>query len=208
VRAALLGASVLTLALVAVPAAGRADSFTPIRMQVSIAPVARLHSPLRVTVKVDADAGVLDPRSGPLRARVNLADGECGGDFNHTHGVVLLDQDLRPQPDPGEAFQGGAGGSGRPALYGVHPVCVYLQDDFEQFATDTSLQVNVSRPCTLSAARYDGDARALRRARAALRRARSAPARARLARIITRARATALAQQRRGRAACGPGVPL
>ncbi len=143
-------------ALVAGPSAVSADTFTPVRMQVTFAPVARLHKPLKVTVKVSADPGVLDVRQGPLRARVKLTRGECGGTFDYTSGTTLLDRRLSPQPATGLAYQGSATGSGRPAAYGVQTLCVYLEDDFQQFATDTTdYQVNVSKSCTQAAARYD-----------------------------------------------------
>ena len=196
-------------ALASMPAATSADSFTPIRMHVTIAPVARLHKPLAVTVSVSADQGVLNNRSGPVRARVKLTKTECGGAFDHTVGTVLLDRPLSPQPDPSEPYRGSATGSGKPGIYGAQTVCVFIEDDYQQFASDTTdYQVDVSKPCTVAAARYDSAAQALKRARAQFRNARGAAARARLNRLIARRRATASANKRKARSACGPGVPL
>jgi hypothetical protein len=131
------------------------DSFTPVVLNVKIAPVARLHKPLRVRVTVTADAGVLDTAIAPLRIRVKLA-GECGGTFEYTPGVVLLDKQLKPQPSIGHPYSATSSGSGKPNRYGTETVCVFLEEgDDRQFATDTSEQVNVSRHCTVAAARYD-----------------------------------------------------
>jgi hypothetical protein len=156
-----------------------ADSFTPVRMHVVIARVARAHKPLAVTVSVSADAGVLDSRDGPVHALVKLAAGECGSDAESTRGTVLLNRALAPQPSPGVAYSARATGHGSPRVYGVQHVCVFLEDasDHRVFANDTtSYMVNVSRPCTVAANRYD-------RSRTAVNR-------------------------RRARSACGPGVPL
>ena len=199
----------VVLVLVAVPKGVSADSLTPIRMQVSVANVARLDKPLPVTVSVSADPGALDVRSGPLRARVKLAAGECGGVFDHTAGATLLDRELTPQPDPGEPYQGSASGSGRVGGYGVQAVCVYLQDDYQQFATVTSdLSVDVSRPCTVSADAYDRATAAVAQARKALSRARGAAARRRATHALRQRRTAAATQGRRARAACGAGVTL
>lgn len=173
-----------------------ADSFTPVALNVSIAPVARLHMPLRVKVAVTADAGVLDTATAPLRIRVKLAT-ECGGEFAGTAGTVLLDKRLAPQPATGHAYSGSASGSGRPTRYGVQTVCVFMEEegDDRQFATDTASEVDVSRPCTAEAARYDLAERALKRD-------------SRRRQGLARARRIASADRRRARQLCGTGVPL
>jgi hypothetical protein len=160
-----------------------ADSFNPVRLEITVAPVARLHAPLPISVRVAADAGALDDRNGPIRAQVKLAS-ECGGTYQYTQGPVLLDKPLSPQPNTGHPYSGAAHGSGRPSAYGVQTVCVWIEDrDQRVFASDSFTQVNVSPACTSAAARYD----ALRR----------------------RHRKRALASaQRSARRACGPGVAL
>ncbi|HTX32611.1 MAG TPA: hypothetical protein VMD09_14610 [Solirubrobacteraceae bacterium] len=169
---------------VAVPAAtAGADSFTPVRLQITVTPVARLHAPLSLTVHVSADPSVLDDRDGPMRMHVVLA-GECGGTFAYTQGVVLVNKVLNPQPTTGRAYSAVVRGSGRPNAYGVQTVCAYLDDNYETFATDTSNQVNVSQACTTAASRYD---------------------KVRRKRGHKRAKAAA---KRAARRACGPGVPL
>lgn len=172
-------------ATIAYSAAATADSFTPVRLGIKIAPVARLHQPLKVSVDVSADPSVLDNATGPLRIRVKLAQ-ECGGTFSSTPGVTLLDQQLRPQPATGRAYDANASGSGRPNRYGEQTVCAFLEEsgDNRMFANDTSNEVNVSRKCTTAAATYEA-------------------ARRRHAR-----RSTLKADRRAARRACGPGVPL
>ena len=166
-------------------AAAGADSVTPVRLAINIAPVARLHQPLRVSVDVSADPSVLDNATGPLRIRVKLAQ-ECGGTFASTPGITLLDQQLRPQPATGRAYDANASGSGRPTRYGDQTVCAFLEEtgDNRMFANDTSNEVNVSRKCTTAAATYD-------------------TARRRHAR-----QSTLKADRSAARRACGPGVPL
>jgi len=184
VRRFALAAAVLCAAagLAATTAVG--DSFTPVVLNVKIASVARRHKPLAIKVTVTADAGVLDTATAPLRIRVKLA-GECGGTFQYTPGVVLLDKQLKPQPTSGRPYSATAGGSGKPSQYGTQTVCVFLEEqgDDRQFATNTSDQVNVSRPCTAAAARYDTAERRHRRA-------------------------AAKRDRRAARRACGAGVPL
>lgn len=184
------------LALTAAPAA--ADSFTPVGLTITVAPVARLHQPLRVTVAVTADAGVLDIATAPLRIAVKLAS-ECGGSYPGTPGTVLLDRPLTPQPVTGEAYSAQATGSGRPTSYGAQSVCVFLDEegDERQFATDTSDQVDVSEPCTARASRYDAARRALARARRERRR-----------RLVAKRSGAARTDRRAALRACGPGVPL
>jgi hypothetical protein len=180
-RLALLASA---LALLGTAAAG-GDSFTPVRLGITIAPVARLHQPLTVSVDVSADPSVLDNATAPLRIRVKLAQ-ECGGTFSTTPGVTLLDQQLRPQPATGRPYDANASGSGRPTRYGDQTVCAFLEEsgDNRMFANDTSNQVNVSRKCTTAAATYD-----------AARRRHARPS-------------TLKADRRAARRACGPGVPL
>jgi hypothetical protein len=180
-RTALLAA----VAAIAYSAVAGADSFTPVRLAITIAPIARLHQPLKVSVNVSADPSVLDNATGPLRIRVKLAQ-ECGGTFSSTPGVTLLDQQLRPQPATGRAYDANASGSGRPNRYGDQTVCAFLEEggDNRMFANDTSNDVNVSRKCTAAAATYDA-------------------ARRRHAR-----KSTLKTDRQAARRACGPGVPL
>lgn len=203
--AALLIAAAVSL--VAITTAG-ADSFTPVRLSIRITPTAARGVPLKVTVGVSADPGVLDTRDGAMRIGVKLAD-ECGGDFASTPGDTLLDAALNPQPATGRAYAATATGSGRPTTYGVQTVCVYLQDSGEQrvFANDESMTVDVDRACTAAAARYDADERRVSGTRRALRHAHGARAR-----MLRRRLAGQSATARRDRAAavkaCGSGVAL
>jgi hypothetical protein len=183
-RGATTGLVLLGLLGAGAPAAA-ADSFTPVRLQISLAPVARAHAPLRISVAVSADPGALDSRTGPLRVRVKLAS-ECGGTYQYTSGPRLLDQRLAPQPATGHAYTATASGHGTPSAYGQFTVCTWLEEegDNRDFATDQSVQVNVSRSCTLAAARYDAARRRHRR------------------------KSVLAADRRRARTACGPGVTL
>jgi hypothetical protein len=194
----LVGAAALAAALLTVlpTALAGADSFTPIVMTVKIAPVARNHKPLTVTVGVTADPGVLDIASAPLRIRVKLAS-ECGGEFHDTVGTVLVDKQLKPQPTAGQAYSGTVHGSGKPSAYGAETVCVFLEEqgDNRQFATDTSTTVSVSHPCTSKAAHYDAAGQALKRAQ-------------RRKHGVAVARRKANAAHRAALKACGKGVPL
>ena len=178
-----LATAVVAAMALSVPAAV-ADSFTPVTLTTTLAPVARLHKPLKITVAVGADPGVLDNRFGPLQIEVRLAS-ECGGTFQTTPGTTLLNKLLKPQPNAGEAYSAVARGSGRPSSYGVETACVYLeeQSDNRVWASDQSIQVNVSKSCTTAAKRYD-------------------KARKRHKRAVIKA------DRRRARRACGPGVPL
>ncbi|HEY2160152.1 MAG TPA: hypothetical protein VGH24_02510 [Solirubrobacteraceae bacterium] len=180
------GAAALVALAAAVPAGvAGADSFTPVRLTIDVAPVARLHKPLAITVRVSADAGALDTRTAPLRIRVKLSN-ECGGSFAYTTGVVLLDKELSPQPSTGHAYSALASGSGRPSTYGSKVVCTYLEEegDNRMFANDESIETNVSKACTTAAARYDTVRRTHRR-------------KSRIA-----------AARRAARRACGPGVSI
>lgn len=198
------------LLIAAATSSAGADSITPVALTIRIAAVARLHQPLSVTVGVSADPSVLDTRTAPLRIRVKLA-GECGGEFPDTSGTTLLDQQLSPQPAAGQPYAASATGSGKPSAYGVQTVCVYLEEegDNRQFATDTSEQVVVSKPCTTSAARYDRVVRMLARARRRLRRDRHAGhGVTKDRRAVAKDRRVVAKDRRVARRTCGPGVRL
>lgn len=191
-------AGVVAVALSGAPAAG--DSFTPVRASIQVAPVARLHVPLAITVRISADAGALDDRSAPLRVRVKLA-AECGGTYEYTEGPVLVDKRLSPQPATGRPYAGAVSGSGEPTRYGVQTVCLWLEEEGDNrvFYSDQSVTVDVSRACTVQAARYDR----LRRRGRGRRRARGRR------RGHSRSERRDLARQRRlARRACGKGVRL
>lgn len=187
----------LVAAVCGTAAIALADSFTPVRLTTSIAATARLDRALPITVTVSADPGVLDTRTAPLRIEVKLAP-ECGGAYEYTPGVVLLNKQLNPQPATGQAYTATARGSGKPNAYGEQTVCVWLAQggaDDEVFASDQSIQVDVSKTCTVAAARYDTAESALRRA-------------VRKNRGVKRARGTAAAAHRSAVRACGAGVAL
>lgn len=209
--AAAVAAAALSLAGAAATSTAGADSFTPIRMTVAIAPIARARVPLHTTVSVSADAGVLDLAQGPMRVGVKLAV-ECGGTFETTPGVTLVDHALTPQPTRGKAYTATARGSGRPVFFGAQTLCVFLEDSTvgRVFANDESGSVTVSKPCTNTALRYDRATKTLKAAQRALRRtSRHRTARRRqLQRRIARDRRTATRDRRGARAACGGGVPL
>jgi hypothetical protein len=197
VAAAVAVAAGSLIAGVTLPASlAGADSFTPVGLTITIAPVARLHAPLKVSVAVNADAGVLDVRTAPLRVQVRLAN-ECGGAFAYTSGPVLLNERLSPQPATGHAYSGVLRGAGKPSAYGSQTVCVWLAEegDGRVFASDQSLSVDVSKPCTTAAARYDAARRALARA-------------LRDKRGVTRRRKAARAAHQAALRACGARVPL
>jgi hypothetical protein len=200
-RAALIavaGCCGLAAGAVALPAtrSAAADSYEPIVLATRIAPVARLQRPLPIAVTVSADRGALDDRSAPLRIEVKLAE-ECGGAYQDTPGVTLLDRQLRPEPQTGRAYRASFHGAGRPQAYGAQTVCEWLEEEGDNrlFASDQSLQVDVSRACTSRAARYDAARRALARAQ-------------RRHRAVPRARRAAGAARRAARRACGAGVAL
>jgi hypothetical protein len=211
-RGARLAALLAVLGALAVAgASAAADSFTPVRLDITIASVARLRVPLPITVKVSADRGVLDTSTSPLRMRVKLA-GECGGTFDTTAGLVLLDKQLNPQPSTGHAYQATAAGSGRPTAYGDRVVCAFLEEqgDGRMYANDTDNPpaVTVAPKCTQSAGRYDRARAALARARRQLSHARTSAAKRRAHALVARRAKTAAADRRSARAACGPGVAL
>jgi hypothetical protein len=198
-----------TLGLVAFPGAVSADSFTPVRMAITVAPVARLHVKLPVSVTVSADPGVLDDREGAIRIGVRLAS-ECGGSFETTSGPIVLIRTLSPGPDAGRAYQATARGFGRPDTYGVQTLCMFLEATSTQrvFANDESNAVNVSRPCTAAGTRYDRANRALKQARRRLRHAKRTGQRKRLKKLVAGRQRTLRRDRRRGIAACGKGVAL
>ena len=205
----MLGAVVALGAAFALVTGAGADSFTPVTMDIAVAPVARLSVPLHVTVAVRADAGVLDTADGPLRVKVKLAS-ECGGSFETTSGVTLVDAPLTPQPTVGRAYAGRASGAGRPVAYGTRTACAYLEDTGSDrvYANDESVTTDVTPPCTAAGRTYDRDLRSLHAAQRSLRRARTPAARRRDRRLVSGRRHTLAAARRHGAAACGPGVPL
>jgi hypothetical protein len=160
-------------------------------------------------VSVKADPGVLDTADGPLRVEVKLAD-ECGGNFETTTGVTLVNAPLNPQPTVGRAYSGGARGSGRPVAYGTRTVCTYLEDtgSGRVFANDESVSTNVTPACTSAGLAYDRAARSLRAAQRSLRHARTRAARRRERRLVAGRRRILAGARHRGVAACGSGVAL
>jgi hypothetical protein len=190
-------------------AAAQADSFSPVTLGIGVTPVARLGVPLRVKVTVHADPGVLDTADGPLRVQVKLAS-ECGGNFQTTTGVTLVNAPLNPPPTVGVAYSGGASGSGRPAAYGMRTLCTFLEDSGSNrvYANDESVSTSVTAACTSAGRAYDSASRALRAAQHSLRRAHTRAARRRDRRLMAKRRSALAAARRRGVAACGSGVPL
>lgn len=199
------------LALVVSAATAGADSFTPVNLAITIAPTARLAKPLAIDVTVTADPGALDTATAPLRIRARLT-GECGGTFDTTPGPVLIDQQLNPQPATGKAYRASARATGKPVAYGRLTVCAFLEEegDNRQFANDTAdpPEVDVSKPCTVAAGRYDRDRAALARAKRQLRHAKRRARRTRLRKLVARRTRTVARDRRAARSACGPGVPL
>jgi hypothetical protein len=151
--------AVLALGLALPAASATADSFTPVRLAITVAASAHVGTSLPISVTVSADAGVLDGSEGPLRIEVKLA-GECGGDFATTPGTTLLNARLTPQPTTGKAYIATATGSGRPAATGTQTVCAFLEDSDvgRVYANDESGQVNVGRavPSTGSGSKSGG----------------------------------------------------
>jgi hypothetical protein len=136
--------AVLVLGLALLAASAGADSFTPVRLAITVASSAHVGTSLPISVTVSADAGVLDGSEGPLRIEVKLA-GECGGDFATTPGTTLLNARLSPQPTTGKAYTATATGAGRPAATGTQTVCAFLEDSEvgRLYANDESDQVDV-----------------------------------------------------------------
>jgi hypothetical protein len=201
-------ASVLAAVLTLPASLAGADSFDPVTVSLTSTAVARLHAKYRVKAAITADPGVLDIAEQPVRIGVKLAS-ECGADYEHTTGPAVLNQPLKPQPSVGRAYSGTLTGWGRPAAYGDQALCMFIEDRIGRvYASDQSDQVNVSRPCTAAASRYDRAARSLGRAQRRLRRTRSEAARRRLRRTVARRRRTLAGDRRHGVAACGRGVAL
>jgi hypothetical protein len=200
-------AAALTLAPIA--AVASVDSFTPITMNIGVTPIARLGAPLPVKVSVKADPGVLDTADGPLRVEVKLA-GECGGNFETTTGVTLVNAPLNPQPTVGRAYSGGASGSGRPVAYGTRTVCTYLEDtgSGRVYANDESVRADITPACTSAGLAYDRAYRSLRAAQRSLRHARTRAARRRDRRLVAGRQRTLAGARHRGVAVCGSGVAL
>jgi len=207
--AALVAALAATAGLGVCSSIAAADSFTPVGLTISIAPVARRHAPLPITVAITADPGVLDGSEGPLRMEVRLAP-ECGGTFQTTPGTTLVNAALNPQPSTGKAYAGSVKGSGRPSAYGAQTVCAFLEDtDIGRvYANDESMQVTVSPSCTGAATAYDRARAALTRAQKQLRRSTRAAVRRRLKRKIASRKRTVARDKRRATTACGAGVAL
>jgi hypothetical protein len=186
-----------------------ADSFTPVVLGIKTTPIARRHKPLKITVLLTADPGALDPATAPLRIRVRLA-AECGGTFDTTPGTVLIDQTLSPPPVQGQAYTATAHGSARPPAFGVETVCAFLEEqgDHRMFANDTASAVDVSKPCTTRAAKFDRAHKALAKARRQLRHSRRAARRRHLKQVVLKRKHKARSAHRRAAKACGAGVKL
>jgi hypothetical protein len=209
-RAAVTAVAVTAAGLLGLTASrAAADSFTPVTLNIAVAPLARLHAPLAITVAITADPGVLDGSEGPLRMEVKLAP-ECGGTFQTSPGATLVNAALAPQPATGRSYARRVRGSGRPTAYGAQTVCAFLEDtDIGRvYANDESTQVTVSKSCTTAASRYDKARAALARSQRQLRRSRRASVRRRLKTTIATRRRTTARDKRRAAAACGTGVPL
>jgi hypothetical protein len=136
--------AVLVLGLALIAASATADSFTPVRLAITVASSAHVATSLPISVTVSADAGVLDGSEGLLRIEVKLA-GECGGDFATTPGPTLLNARLSPQPTTGKAYTATATGAGRPTATGTQTVCAFLEDSDigRVYANDESDSVDV-----------------------------------------------------------------
>jgi hypothetical protein len=206
----------LVLGLVLLAASATADSFTPVRLAITVAASAHVGTSLPISVTVSADAGVLDGSEGPLRIEVKLA-GECGGDFATTPGTTLLNAQLTPQPTTGKAYTATATGAGRPGATGTQTVCAFLEDSDigRVYANDESHSVDVgaavpsvSRRCTAAVRTYGSTAKALARAQSRLRHTKQRATRTRLQRTIAADKRTEGRDRTRARAACGKGVRL
>ncbi len=206
------GAALLPLLLGSPAALG--DAFDPVAIAVDAPAIARSDRPLAVTATVAADPDALTGTDGPVRVRMKLAT-VCGGSFEGTDGVTLLDEPLEPQPRAGTALRASATGRARPARAGVQSVCAFVAsaNDERQYATDVDATVDVSARCTTAARRVERAERAAKRARKALRTARTARRRHRTATTLRRVQRTrrsalrAAARARRSattaRARCG-----
>ena len=111
VKALVRAAAVLAFAAAVPAAVSAADSFTPVRLTVDIAPVARLHAPLAVTVHVRTDPSVLDTRTAPLRIRVELGAGVRRDVRVHQRRGAAR-QATTPQPAAGKPYSAVAHGAG------------------------------------------------------------------------------------------------
>jgi hypothetical protein len=162
-------------------------------------------------VGVAADPSVLDRSEGPVRIEDKLVT-ECGGNFQTTPGVTLMNKQLISQPAAGQAYSATATatGSGRPHVYNQQSVCTFLEDATvgRVYANDESIQVTVSKSCTTAGRRYDAASRSLTPAQRQLRCARGAGARRRVRRLVATRRRTLARDRRLGVKACGRGVPL
>jgi hypothetical protein len=139
------------------------------------------------------------------------ADGrQAGLSFTDRHGVKQATHRLQGK------FNGcGFARVPRPSWWLPRPtptqtLCVFLEDSDvgRVFAHDESGQVDVSRPCTTGAARYDRAEKALKRAQRQLRHTKRKGRRRSVQRTIAKRRMTANRYRRAARKACGPGVTL
>ena len=192
------------LAVTASPAT--ADSFTPVQLAITVAPVARLHSPLAITAAVTADPGVLDGTEGPLRIEVKLAP-ECGGTFQTTPGTTLVNAPLAPQPATGSPTRARSRARAGPGLR--HPDGVRVPGGHRRRPGLRQRRVHPGdrlQPCTTAAAAYDKARAALARARKQLRHSTRADVRRRLTRTISARTRTVARDKRRAATACGKDV--
>jgi len=183
----------------ATPAAG--DAFDPVALEVEAPAIARSDRPLSIAATVTADPGALTGTDGQVRIRVKLAP-ICGGSFEGTEGVTLVDRPLDPQPRAGAAYRATATGSGTPASAGEQAVCAFVAagGDERQYAANVDATVDVSAACTTAARRVERQRRTTRRATKELRRARAARRHRRTARTlrrVRRARSAAIRAKRR-----------
>jgi hypothetical protein len=125
------------------------DSFTPVVLATTLAPVLHVGTKVPIRVKVTADASVLDIRDSPLKVEVALAS-ECEGTFAATQmiGLALMNRPLSPQPAAGRAYSATAATTwNAPKHTGTQTVCVWLVQESDQrvFASDQSLTVQVAK---------------------------------------------------------------
>ena len=165
-RRPLLALAAVVFLLLPTAAAARASD-EPVTLSVSTPAVVASSVGFPVRVTVSSDPGALAGATAPLRVRVRAAT-ECGGSFDSTPGVVLLDQPLGPS--------GRVAGSGMTHTFGTFTACAYLeqQGDDRLFAFDDSTSFAVTHPCTTFARRVVATKRSLRKVRKALRHAHGA----------------------------------
>jgi hypothetical protein len=125
------------------------DSFTPVTLTTTIAPVLHVGAKVPLRVHVSADAGVLDIRDSVLKVEVALAS-ECDGTFAQTEktGVALMNRPLSPQPIAGQAYSATAATTwNAPRSTGTQTVCVWLVQASDQrvYASDQSITVQVDK---------------------------------------------------------------